>query len=302
MKSGGMRRLRDTPGGAVAALLLTIVLSGMPIAAGGQALSERERAMFTAGEAYERFMGRWSRRLAVQFVAFTEVNDGHRILDVGSGTGALTAALSQSAPSSEIDGIDPSEGFVTFARKALPSPRVRFEQGDAQALRFPDGTFDRTMALLVMNFVPDHAKAIGEMRRVTRPGGVVSACVWDYDAGMEMLRFFWDEVVAMDPTMAAKDERNMKLSRSGQLDALWRTAGLANVKEVPITIEQPFTSFDDYWEPFLKGAGPGGAYVVSLSAERRAQLEARMRQRLLEHRPDGEFVLKARAWCVRGEA
>jgi SAM-dependent methyltransferase len=297
-----VRRFSNPVGGAVAALLLTTVLSGMPVAATGQALSEREAAMFTAGEGYERFMGRWSRRLAVQFVDFSEVKDGNRMLDVGSGTGALTTALTKAAPSSEISGIDPSEGFVTYARKALPSTRVQFEVGDAQSMRFPDATFDRTMALLVMNFVPDHSKAIGEMRRVTRPGGIVSACVWDYDAGMEMLRFFWDEVVALDPAMAAKDERNMKLSRSGQLGELWRTAGLANVTEAPITIEQPFASFNDYWEPFLKGAGPGGAYVVSLSAERRAQLEARLRQRLLQNRQDGDFVLKARAWCVRGEA
>lgn len=302
MHIAATRRFRGHTGAHVAALVLTAVLSGMPVAATGQALTEREAAMFTAGEGYERFMGRWSRQLAVQFIAFSEVKDGNRILDVGSGTGALATALAKAAPSSEISGIDPSEGFVTYARKTSPSPRVQFEMGDAQAMRFPNGTFDRTMALLVMNFVPDHAKAIGEMRRVTRPGGVVSACVWDYDAGMEMLRFFWDEVVALDPPMAAKDERNMKLSRSGQLSALWRAAGLANVTEAPLTIEQPFASFNDYWEPFLKGAGPGGAYVVSLSAERRAQLEARMRQRLLQSGQDGGFVLKARAWCVRGEA
>ena len=139
------------------------------------------------------------------------------------------------------------------------------------------------------------------MRRVTRPEGVVTACVWDYNAGMEMLRFFWDEVVALDPAMAPKDERNMKLSREGQLGELWKKAGLVNVQEKPLVIEQAYTSFDDYWGPFLKGAGPGGAYVVSLSEERRQELEARMRKRLLGNREDGAFVLKARAWCVRGE-
>jgi hypothetical protein len=157
------------------------------------------------------------------------------------------------------------------------------------------------MALLVMNFIPDHTKAIGEMRRVTRPRGSVSACVWDYDAGMQMLRFFWDEVVAMDPGMAPKDERHMKLSRQGQLGELWRKAGLLNVEEQPLVIEQAYSSFLDYWEPFLKGAGPGGAYVVSLPEPRRQQLEARMRARLLGERHDGAFVLKARAWCARGQ-
>jgi SAM-dependent methyltransferase len=265
-------------------------------------LSEREAEarMFSAGEGYERFMGRWSHRLAEPFIAFTGMKDGNRILDVGTGTGALASALSRTTSASELVGIDPSEGFIAYARKNAARPH-QFEIGDAQSMRFPSASFDAAMALLVMNFVPDHVKAIAEMRRVTRPGGVVSACVWDYDAGMEMLRFFWDEVIALDPAMSARDERNMKLSRAGQLADLWRTAGLAKVTESPITIAQTFASFQDYWEPFLKGAGPGGAYVVSLSAERRAQLEARLRQRLLGSRQDGMFVLKARAWCVRGE-
>lgn len=264
-------------------------------------LTEREAKMFSAGEGYERFMGRWSRLLAQPFVSLTDVKDGNRILDVGTGTGALASALSKSAPSSEVVGIDPSEGFIGYAKRTSQSPRHQFEIGDAQSMRFPSASFDTAMALLVMNFVPDHVKATTEMRRVTRPGGVVSACVWDYDAGMEMLRFFWDEVIALDPALAARDERNMKLSRAGQLGDLWRTAGLVKVTESPITVDQPFASFQDYWEPFLKGAGPGGAYVVSLSAERRGQLEARLRQRLLGNRQDGAFVLKARAWCVRGE-
>jgi ubiquinone/menaquinone biosynthesis C-methylase UbiE len=223
------------------------------------------------------------------------------VLDVGTGTGALASALEATVTSGEIVGIDPSEGFLSYAKKNAKSGRVRFEVGDAQALKFKDASFDQTMALLVMNFIPDHNKAIGEMRRVTRPGGIVSACVWDYNAGMEMLRFFWDEVVSLDPAMAPKDERHMKLSREGQLSELWKKAGLINVQEKPLTIEQAYVSFDDYWGPFTKGAGPGGAYVVSLTDDRRRQLETRMRKRLLGDRADGAFVLKARAWCVRGE-
>lgn len=139
------------------------------------------------------------------------------------------------------------------------------------------------------------------MRRVTRPGGVVSACVWDYDEGMQMLRFFWDEAVAQDPAIEPKDERHMKLSREGQLGELWNSAGLVNVQQKPVSIDQAYESFDDYWGPFLKGAGPGGAYVVSLSDERRRELETRIRKRLLGNRGNGPFVLKARAWCVRGQ-
>jgi len=157
------------------------------------------------------------------------------------------------------------------------------------------------MALLVMNFIPDHNKAIGEMRRVTRPQGVVSACVWDYNEGMQMLRFFWDEAVAFDPAIEPKDERHMKLSREGQLGELWKRVGLVNIQEKPLSIDQAYQSFDDYWGSFLRGAGPGGAYVVSLSDKSRQELETRMRKRLLGNREDGPFVLKARAWCVRGE-
>ena len=257
--------------------------------------------MFSMSAGYESFMGRWSRLLAPSYIAFAGIKKGDRVLDVGAGIGSLASALEATTAASEVTGVDPSEGFITYAKKNAKSARVRFEVGDAQALQYKDASFDQTMALLVLNFVPDHNKAIGEMRRVTRPQGVVSACVWDYNAGMEMLRFFWDEVVAQDPAMAPKDERNMKLSREGQLGELWKKAGLVNVQEKPLVIEQTFTSFDDYWGPFLKGAGPGGAYVVSLADDRRQQLEARMRKRLLGNRQDGAFTLKARAWCARGE-
>lgn len=285
--------------------LSTIALIGGVTAIAGTPevsdLSEREARMFSASAGYENFMGRWSRRLAPAYVEFAGVRNGDRVLDVGTGTGALASALEASTASTEVTGIDPSENFIAYANKNARSGRMRFEVGDAQALQFKDASFDQTMALLVMNFIPDHKKAAVEMRRVTRPRGIVSACVWDYDAGMEMLRFFWDEVVADDPAMAAKDERNMKLSRQGQLLDLWREVGLINVQEKPLVIEQHFASFEDYWGPFLKGAGPGGAYVVSLAAEHRLQLEARMRKRLLGDRKDGAFTLRARAWCVRGE-
>ena len=250
---------------------------------------------------YERYMGRWSRQLAPQYISFAGVKDGERVLDVGTGTGAMASTLAARLPASQVTGIDPSPAFVDAARKGAKSERELFEVGDAQALPFPDGSFDQAMALLVMNFVPDHVKALGEMRRVTRPRGTVSACVWDYDAGMQSLRIFWDEVVALDPAMEPKDERHMKLSRQGQLGELWRKAELREVVEQPITIDQAYASFDDYWGPFLAGVGPGGAYVASLSGERRGQLEAHLRTRLLRGGADGPFTLMAKAWCVRGK-
>jgi ubiquinone/menaquinone biosynthesis C-methylase UbiE len=290
-------------------LLRSVALSSLIVAAllGQQTLAqttkatEAEAKMFAVSAGYERFMGRWSRLLAPNYIAFAGVKNGDRVLDVGTGTGSAAAAVAAGMPASEIVGVDPSEGFIAYAQKNVTSTRAHFEVGDAQALKFKDAAFDNAIALLVMNFVPDPNKAIAEMRRVTRPQGIVSACVWDYDAGMQMLRFFWDEAVALDPAIEPKDERHMKFSRQGELGDLWRKAGLVNVKEQPLVIDQAYSSFNDYWEPFTKGAGPGGAFVVSLPEDRRQQLEARVRKRLLGDRQDGPFTLTARAWCVRGE-
>ena len=218
-------------------VLLSLVVAALP---GGSAFgqgtnaTEAEAKMFAASAGYERFMGRWSRLLAPSFISFAGVKNGDRVLDVGTGTGSVAAAVEASMPASEIIGVDPSVGFIAYAQKNAKSTRARFEVGDAQALKFKDASFDRTLSLLVMNFIPDHNKAIAEMRRVTRPQGIVSACVWDYDAGMQMLRFFWDEAIALDPAIEPKDERHMKLSRQGQLGDLWKKAGLINVKEEPL--------------------------------------------------------------------
>jgi SAM-dependent methyltransferase len=246
-------------------------------------------------------MGRWSRLLVPSYAAFAGVKDGQLILDVGTGTGVVASTLGSALPRSKIVGVDPSAAFIAYATKNARSARLQFEVGDAQALRHGDASFDHAMALLVMNFVPDHGRALAEMKRVTRAGGVVSACVWDYGGEMESLRLFWDEAVALDPAAAPKHERNMKLSRAGELGALWTHAGLNDIREAPLVIDQAFSSFGDYWTPFLEGTGPGGAYVASLSRERRKELEARLRRRLLGGRHDGPFTLKARAWCVRGQ-
>jgi ubiquinone/menaquinone biosynthesis C-methylase UbiE len=285
----------------ILAYLTLTALLGHEMFAQSSNAAEAEAKMFAASAGYERFMGRWSRLLAPAFIGFAGVKNGDRILDVGTGTGSLAATLEAILPASEIVGIDPSDGFITYAQKNAKSPRSHFEVGDAQTLKFADASFNATLALLVMNFIPDHQMAVTEMRRVTRPQGIVSACVWDYDRGMQMLRFFWDEAVAFDPAIEPKDERHMKLSHQGQLGDLWRQTGLLNIKEEPLTIEQAYASFNDYWEPFTKGAGPGGTYVVSLSQDRRAQLEGRIRKRLLGIRDDGPFTLTATAWCVRGE-
>jgi len=256
--------------------------------------------MFAGGGAYERFMGRWSRRLAPLLVTFAGVADGDSVLDAGCGTGALSFAIGDVVPSARLTGVDPSAAYVRAAQARAPADRMRFLVGDARALEFPDASFDKTLSLVVMNFVADPARAVGEMTRVTRPGGVVAAAVWDYGHGMEMLRVFWDEAVALDGASASKDERNMPLCREGELAALWRSGKLEHVEEQALEIEMPFASFDDYWLPFLGGQGPAGAHAAGLTDAARSALVARLRARLLDGREDRAFTLRARAWAIRG--
>lgn len=257
--------------------------------------------MFSAGDAYDHFMGRWSRQIARPFARFAGVETGDTVLDVGSGTGALSSvAAGMAGPSGHVMGIDLSAAYVAFASARHREARIRFEVGDARQLRFEGGMFDRTLSLLVLNFIPDRAKVLDEMIRVTRPGGTVAAAVWDYAAGMEMLRTFWDEAVALDSEADARDERHMPLCRRGELGSLWRERRLRDVAEEAITIPMRFSSFDDYWSPFLEKQGPAGAYVAELSAGDRERLRTRLRRRLFGDRPNGPIVLQARAWAVRG--
>ena len=274
--------------------LLVVSLATLIDASSGQ------NSIFSEAQAYEHFMGRWSRKLAPLLVRFAGVRDADTVLDVGSGTGALTAAVAKVAPSSRIVGIDPSASYVALAQSQHGSRRVLFEVGDAQDMRFDDAMFDRTLSLLVVNFIPDAGKALGEMTRVTKPKGTVAAAVWDYGEGMEMLRAFWDDAVALIPANAAKDERNMPLCRRGDLATLWRKEGLQEVVEEALTIETRFESFDDFWTPFLEKQGPAGAYASSLPAADREALRLRLRRRLVGEGPDRAIVMHARAWAVRG--
>jgi SAM-dependent methyltransferase len=274
------------------------VLTTLPLLIG--IFTSAQTTMFSEAEAYERFMGRWSRALAPRLVAFAEIQDGQAVLDVGSGTGSLSAAVASAAPHSRIVGIDPAAPYVSFAAAQRPGDLVSFEVGDARQLRFESNSFDRTLSLLVINFIPDPGTALDEMVRVTRPGGVVAAAVWDYGEGMGMLRLFWDEAAAIDPSAEAKDERHMPLCRRGELAEMWRDHGLADVTEEGLTTETRFDSFDDFWEPFLERQGPAGAFVASLSETRRRDLRERLRRRLLDGGPDRPIVLEARAWAVRG--
>lgn len=255
---------------------------------------------FTNTNGYELLMGRWSRRLARRFIEFAEVTDGNRVLDVGMGTGALSLAVLAATRHSEVIGIDPSDQYVKYARSRTSDSRARFEVGDAQALPYLDASFDQTLALLVMNFIPDAPKAAAEMRRVTRPGGIMAAAVWDYGEGMTMLRTFWDAAVTLDAAAEPRHERHMPYCRKGELSALWSATSLTGVMETSLVVPLTFDSFTDFWQPFLSGQGPSGSYATSLSPERQQALRERLRLELLSGKPDASFTLQARAWSVRG--
>jgi SAM-dependent methyltransferase len=260
---------------------------------------ERSRDLDVA-EAYEQYVGRWSRPVAESFVNWLDVSAGRRWLDVGCGTGALTAAILRAGGPGEVHGVDPSEGFLGHARRATHDPRARFSVGDARALTFPDGRFDAVVSGLVLNFVPEPAVAVAELARVTAPGGVVAVYVWDYAEGMEMIRRFWDAATALDPAAAAQAEgTRFPLCRPEPLRELWAGAGLTAVTVEPIDVPTRFPDFDDYWTPFLGGQGPAPGYVGTLDDDRRAALRDLLRDSLPAAR-DGSITLSARVWVVRG--
>ena len=244
-------------------------------------------------------MGRWSRELARLLVRFAGVRDGDRVLDVGAGTGSIAAALA-ATPNARILGLDPAAAYVAFARAIHNDKRTGFIVGDGQRIPFHDEAFDCTLSMLAINFVPDPQKTATEMARVTRRGGIVAAAVWDYGDGMEMLRLFWDAAVRLHPESERKDERHMRLCRSGELAALWRSRDLRDVTEDALTIATDFASFDDYWNPFLEKQGPAGQYVAALSELDREALRRALRHRLIGDGPDHAFTLTARAWAARG--
>jgi SAM-dependent methyltransferase len=275
--------------------------------------------VWASGAAYERYVGRWSRLVAREFLASLNVKNKARWLDVGCGTGALCQTILGHEPLS-VTGIDASEAFVHHAKEQLSNTQVTFLIGDARALPFDDQTFDAVVSGLMLNFVPEPEKAALEMARVAKPNGTVAAYVWDYAGkfqdenprsliahdqkdfhpGMEMMRYFWDAVSALNPTALTPDEgQRYPLCKPEPLTKLFENAGLKHVEVRAIDVATTFRDFDDYWSPFLGGQGPAPSYTMSLDEEARAALREYLRARL-PRGPNGSIPLVARAWAVRG--
>jgi SAM-dependent methyltransferase len=246
-------------------------------------------------------MGRWSRLLAPLFIEFVGgINEGEHVLDVGCGTGSLSFTIARTTRASKIVGIDPSVEFVEYARAHNQDPRVTFEVGDAQDLPYPDGFFDKCLALLIMSFVPDAATAAREMRRVTRAGGVVATSMWDNTGGMQLHQIFWDVAVALNPEAERLHLRHRPYGSAEAFSDLWCASGLKNIDVRALAIPLEFGSFDEVWVGHANGEGPAGAYTRSLSRDRQQALKERLRRDILGSRPDGPFTLNAKAWAVRG--
>jgi SAM-dependent methyltransferase len=245
-----------------------------------------------AADAYDGFMGRFSRLLSAQMADLTSVRAGQRVLDVGCGTGALTGELVSRLGPSVVAATDPSEPFVAATR--LRHPGVDVRQAPAESLPFPDRSFDAALAQLVVHFMRDPIAGLTEMGRVTRPDGAVAACVWDHGGSRGPLRLFWDAARAMDPDV--DDESHRPGTREGQLEELFRAAGLRDVEETTLSVRLEHASFEAWWEPFTRGVGPAGAYLASLDEDRRTELRDRCRRRV----PVEPFVTTAMAWAARG--
>lgn len=251
---------------------------------------------------YEEFMGRWSRLLAPHFVSWLAVPPGAHWLDVGCGTGALTAAICAEAQPASVTACDSSAAFIGHARKHLADPRVSFVVAGVGALPRHHGGFGSVTSALALNFFPEPLAAVEEMRKITAHGGVVSACVWDYAGRMEYLRRFWDAAAAVDPRSVNMDEgHRFQICQPAALEGLFGRAGLHDVAWQALEITTRFPDFAAFWAPFQGGTGPAPTYVASLKENERKALADQL-SRTLPREPDGSIALPARAWAVRGVA
>ena len=263
-------------------------------------MTEMSKENWGAGDPYELYVGRWSRKVAVEFLDWISVPARAAWADVGCGTGALTQCILARCNLRSIAGIDKAEGFIATARQAVADSRVTFDTGDAAKLPWETDTFDAAVSGLVLNFVPDPHKMLSEIMRVTRSGGKVAVYVWDYAGAMEMMRHFWDAAIAVSPNDSKLDQaERFPICQPERLEALFTDTGLKAVSSRSIEVPTVFKNFDDYWIPFLGKQGTAPTYLASVNEEIREKIRARLLARLLPS-VDGTIPLRARAWAVQG--
>ncbi|WP_369137232.1 class I SAM-dependent methyltransferase [Modestobacter versicolor] len=252
------------------------------------------------GDRYEAYVGRWSRPVARRFVSDLGVPPGRRWLDVGCGTGVLSATVLDLAAPASVHGVDRSAEFVAHAAAHVVDPRVTFGTGDALTLPVDDAAVDVVVSGLVLNFLPGHPAAVAEWRRAVAPGGLVAAYVWDYAGGMQLMRLFWDAAARVTLAAGSLDEgARFPVCAPGPLADLFTGAGLREVATGSVEVPTVFADFDDFWTPFLGGTGHAPAYVATLPGRDRTALREALRADL-PVRDDGSIALTARAWTVRG--
>jgi SAM-dependent methyltransferase len=254
------------------------------------------------GNDYELVMGRWSERLALPFLDFAGLRDGELVLDVGCGTGRLAQAVALRSQPREVRAIDLAPAYIDHAKSQNRNPRIVFEIGDACEIKFPDRSFDRVLSLLLLHFVPQATRAVAEMRRVAKPGGVVAACVWDVRGGFVANRMFYDTAAALDPKANERRAKNYTrpMTQPGELARAWQEAGLQDVAETSLVIRMEFRSFEDYWAPYEKREGPAAEYLATLDKAERARLIDALRAAYLDGEGDGPRSYAALAWAVKG--
>src|SRR5262245_37312522 len=265
-------------------------------------MTTSDHKSWASGAAYEPYVGRWSRSVARTFVEWLDVEPSRLWVDVGCGTGALTKTILDVAAPSRVEASDRSPAFVEYARAHVLDPRVVFDVADATALPHESGSVDVVVSGLMLNFVPKPEEAVAEMRRVTRPKGVVAAYVWDYGGEMQLMRRFWDAAIALDDRARELDEAlRFPICNPRALESLFHGVGFDSVETRPIDVPTSFRDFDDYWMPFLAGGAPAPNYAISLDAANQHRLRERLRD-TLPINADGSIDLTARAWAIRGRA
>jgi len=263
-------------------------------------MTKQAQENWGGADPYERYVGRWSRKVAKEFLAWVSVRPGAAWADIGCGTGALVECILAQCEPGSIAGVDKAQGFIAAARRKVTDRRASFEAADAVALPWSTGAFDAAVSGLVLNYAPDYKAMVLEMARVTKPGGKVALYVWDYAGGMQMMRYFWDAAIAVSPEDSRLDQaERFPICQPEPLQALFRDAGLESVSGRAIEIPTAFLNFDDYWSPFLGRQGAAPTYLASLDDATREKIREALRTRLVPS-PDGTIALKARAWAVQG--